>query len=225
MHVVNDDGGDNVASDWTMKLTGEIGTASPNSFPGSESGTSVTIPAGKGYLVTDNLAVSGYLLTSPDPDCKRDAGSGGLAAGTTVTCTITRNDQRAHVNVTINYFPSNVTPPEDTILSISGANANPTTAKGSDGTTSVALDSNASWSIDVQSVSSGWTAEAPSGTGTCSSGGLNEGQTVSCTYTFDQPGGVPVTAPVRAPIAGVPFLTLVLPRRWIPRRWRTTRAR
>jgi hypothetical protein len=213
MHVVNDDGGDNVASDWHLKLTGEIGTASPNNFPGVDSPgyTAVTIPAGKGYLVTDDLAVSGYALTNPDPDCRRDAGSGGLAAGQVVTCTITRNDQRAHVSVTINVVG---TDPGDIVLGINGANSSPTSITSS---TSVALDSNASWSVSHDAGASGYDVGT---SGTCSSSGLNEGQTVSCTYTFTEPP----PAPARAPSALLPFVPLLWPRRRTTRRWRSTLA-
>jgi hypothetical protein len=215
MHVVNDDGGDATASDWTMKITGEVGSGvSPNNFAGSESGTSVTITAGKGYLVTDNLAVSGYSAPSASSDCKRDPGA-GLSPGQVVTCTITRSDLRAHVNVTIAY--SGAAPADDAVLDISGANASPTSVSGA-GTTSVALDSNASWSVTYSSGASGYSMDS---SGNCGNSGLNEGQTVSCTYTFTEP---PPPAPARAPIAGIPFLPVLAPRRWIPRRWRSNRA-
>jgi hypothetical protein len=91
MHVITNRAAAAVASDWIMKITGEVGSGvSPNNFAGSESGTTVTITAGKGYLVTDNVAVAGYSVTS-SADCKRNPGV-GLPAGADVTCTITRND-------------------------------------------------------------------------------------------------------------------------------------
>lgn len=216
MHVVNDDGGDADASDWTMKITGEAGSAaSPNNFAGSESGTAVTIPSGKAYLVTDNIAVSGYGSPSPSADCSRLNGSGGLAPGQTVTCTITRTDLRARVNVTIVY--SGATPADEPTLTVAGANASPTSVSG-EGLTPVGLDSNASWSVEHTSGASGYGVDS---SGTCSSSGLNEGQTVSCTFTFTEP---PPPAPEQAPVAGLPLLPFLLPRRWIPRRWRSTRA-
>ena len=215
MQVVNDDGGDAVASDWTMKITGEVGSSSPNNFPGSESGTSVTIVAGKGYLVTDNNVVGGYGAPSASSDCSRLAGSGGLSSGQTVTCTITRTDLRAHVNVTIAIVGA--TPPDAPTLSVSGANASPTSVSG-EGTTSVALDSNASWSVSYDSGASGYSMET---SGNCGNSGLNEGQTVGCTFTFTEPAP---PAPARAPLAALPFLPLLVSRRWIGRRWRMIRA-
>jgi len=200
-----------------MQVTGEIGTASPNNFPGSESGTSVTVPAGKGYLVTDDRAVSGYGAPSPSADCHRNTGS-GLTAGQVVTCTITRSDLRAHVNVTIAY--SGAAPADDAVLDLSGPNVSPSSVSGA-GTTSVALDSNGSWSVTYSSGASGYSIDT---SGNCGSSGLNEGQTVSCTFTFTEPAPAPARAPMQAPVAGLPFIPLLLPRRWVPRRWRSTTA-
>lgn len=213
MHIVNDDGGDAVAANWKMKITGEVGAGvSPNNFDGSESGTSVTITAGEGYLVTDNLAVSGYGAPSPTSDCHRDAGSGGLSSGQVVTCTITRNDLSAHVDVTIAIVGN--APADDPVLSISGANASPTSVSGA-GTTSVRLDSNASWSVDYSSGAAGYSMGT---SGNCGNSGLNEGQTVSCTFTFTEPVAPP------GPSIVVPFIPFLLPRRWATRRWRPTRT-
>jgi hypothetical protein len=213
LDVQNDNGGDNVASDWTIKISGEVGLGvSQNNFPGSESGTPVTVTAGMGYQVNDDNAVPGYSGDVTDPDCHP---VNGLAAGASVTCTIIRNDRSAHINVTIAIVGA--TPPDAPTLSVSGPNASPTSVSG-EGTTSVALDSNATWSVTYDSGASGYAVD-PSGT--CGNSGLNEGQTVSCTFTFTEPAP---PAPARAPMAALPFLPLLFPRRWIGRRWRMTRA-
>jgi hypothetical protein len=219
MHVVNDNGGNDQASDWTMKITGEVGLGtSDNNFPGEESpGKSVTITAGLGYLVTDNVRIGYDLSPAPTAGCSRTAGSGGLAPGQTVFCTITRNDQPAKVNVTINVVG---TDPGDIVLAVNANGASQSTVS-STGPTPVTMDSNSSWSVTYDSGASGYDYGS---SGTCSSGGLNEGQAVSCTYTFTEPAPTVVSGSVVwLPIAAAPLLPL-LRRRRDPRRWRSTRA-
>ncbi len=206
MHVVNDNGGVAAAPAWTMKITGEVGSAvSPNNFPGSETGTPVTIKSGKGYSVSDNLAVPGYSDWASG-GCQRDPGV-GLPAGTTVTCTITRDDLPAHLNVTVNFSPTQ--PADNPNLSIIGT-AGPSPASiTSFGLTAVTLDANANFEIVESSPIAGYAIDA--GSGTCSSAGLALNQTVSCTYTYTE---IPPS-----PASPLPFLLLPLVR---PRRWRTT---
>jgi hypothetical protein len=83
-HVVNNNGGTKNAGNFTMQVTGS--GASPSSFPGSESGTTVTLNAGA-YSVGE-VAVANYFATL-SADC-----SGTIAAGETRTCTVTNNDFR-----------------------------------------------------------------------------------------------------------------------------------
>ncbi len=82
-HVVNASG-NAVASDFTMTVTG--GSPSPASFPGSETGTLVTLSAGT-YSVSETTRI-GYTATF-SADC-----SGTIAIGQSKTCTIT-NTQSA----------------------------------------------------------------------------------------------------------------------------------
>src|SRR6185436_13524565 len=57
-HVINDDGGNNVAGDFTMNVSGG---AVPSSFAGAESpGTNVNFPDTATYAVTET-GVTGYL--------------------------------------------------------------------------------------------------------------------------------------------------------------------
>jgi hypothetical protein len=88
-HVIDDNGGQKHANDFTMKVT--AGHPSQSSFAGSESGTTVTVDAGS-YSV-DEDSVSGYTKTL-GADC-----SGTIANGETKTCTITNDDQPAHLIV------------------------------------------------------------------------------------------------------------------------------
>jgi hypothetical protein len=82
-HVINDDGGTAVASDFTMSVTGT--SPNPASFPGVESpGTTVTLGAGS-YSVEESSSL-GYTETK-SADC-----SGTMTFGDTKTCTITNND-------------------------------------------------------------------------------------------------------------------------------------
>ncbi|MBI2781838.1 MAG: hypothetical protein HYX55_08610 [Chloroflexi bacterium] len=205
MQVVNDNGGNALPGAWTMKINGEVGTGvSPNTFGGSEAGTYVTIPAGKGFLVSDNNAVAGY-GSSASPDCSRDPGV-GIPAGTTVTCTITRNDLTPYLNLTVSF--SGAQPPNPS-LSITGT-ANPSpSSKTSFGTTPVTLDANHDYQVVEDTPISGYTL-AVTGNG-CSSTGLALNVIVSCTYTYTE---IPPS-----PASPVPFLLLPILR---PRRWRTT---
>src|ERR1043166_1986866 len=59
-HVINDNGGTAVASNFTMSVTGS--SPSPSSFAGSETGTNVTINAGS-YSVSES-SVFGYVGSS-----------------------------------------------------------------------------------------------------------------------------------------------------------------
>jgi uncharacterized repeat protein (TIGR01451 family) len=85
-HVINDDGGDADASDFTMTVTGN--SPDPASFPGAESpGTAVAIAPGA-YSVGES-GPAGYDASS-SADC-----SGTISLGQTKTCTITNDDQPA----------------------------------------------------------------------------------------------------------------------------------
>jgi hypothetical protein len=83
-HVINDNGRTNVASDFTMSVTG--GNVQPSSsFPGAESpGTEVTLDAGS-YSVSET-GPAGY-TSSFSADC-----TGTIGVGETKTCTVTNND-------------------------------------------------------------------------------------------------------------------------------------
>jgi hypothetical protein len=90
-HVINDNGGSATASQFTMTINGVTATGG-NSFPGAESpGTNKEVTPGS-YSVTET-GPSGY-SASVSADC-----SGTIAAGQTKTCTITNNDDAAHLIV------------------------------------------------------------------------------------------------------------------------------
>lgn len=103
-HVVTDNGGNAVAGDFTMNVTGT--NVSDSSFPGDESGITVTLDAGA-YSVTESGVPSGY-TESDSTDC-----SGTIAAGEHKTCTITNDDQQAYIIV------------DKTVINDNGGNAAP----------------------------------------------------------------------------------------------------
>jgi hypothetical protein len=82
-HVVNDNGGSAVASDFTMTIGGVVASGG-NSFPGSESGTDKVVTTGS-YSVSET-GPAGY-NSSFSSGC-----SGTIAAGQTVNCTFTNDD-------------------------------------------------------------------------------------------------------------------------------------
>ncbi|MGH2809887.1 MAG: prealbumin-like fold domain-containing protein, partial [Actinomycetota bacterium] len=81
-NVVNDSGGTKTASDFTLAV--EVEGPDPASFPGSSSGTQVTLAAGE-YKVTETK-VTGY-TGSFSADC-----TGSIEIGEEKTCIVTNND-------------------------------------------------------------------------------------------------------------------------------------
>jgi hypothetical protein len=81
-HVENDNGGTNVASDFTMNVTGT--NVSDSSFAGSETGVDITLDPGS-FSVSET-GPSGY-SESDSAGC-----TGTIAAGETKTCTIVNDD-------------------------------------------------------------------------------------------------------------------------------------
>lgn len=109
-HVINDDGDIAAASDFTMNVTGT--NVSNPSFPGSESGVTVTLNAGS-YSANEALN-NGYVKTL-SADC-----TGTIAVGESKTCTITNNDiphatrtlgfWQTHTAYTTTWFNSGLNP-------------------------------------------------------------------------------------------------------------------
>lgn len=88
-HVVNSFGGTKVASNFTIGVTG----GTPTSFSGSESGTSVTVPANEYYEVSET-PVTGYSV-GYSSDC-----SGTMPPGGSKTCTVTNTAIQPKLTVT-----------------------------------------------------------------------------------------------------------------------------
>ncbi len=96
-HVVNDDGGSAVASDWQMHVTQGGNDVSGSPFAGAESpGTTNPVSAGT-YNVSESGGPSGYALTYSG-DCNAQ-GNVTVASGGSATCTLTNDDQQASLTV------------------------------------------------------------------------------------------------------------------------------
>jgi len=112
-HVINNNGGNAVAADFTMTVTATNPT--PASFAGVESpGTNVTLDPGS-YGVTEG-GPSGY-TESDSTDCK-----GTVAYGDIKTCTITNDDKQAYVivNKVVNNNYGGTAKPDDFKLTLDG---------------------------------------------------------------------------------------------------------
>jgi hypothetical protein len=175
-HVVNDNGGDNVAADFTMSING-INASGGNSFAGSESGINKNVNPGT-YNVTES-SVTGYTQTSASADC-----TGTIALGETKTCTITNDDDPASITLVKVVINNNG--------GTAGANDFGLLLNGnvvSNGTTTV-VDSNTAHTVNESGLF-GYSFVSLTGDTKCPStlGGttqnLDEGEHITCIITND----------------------------------------
>jgi hypothetical protein len=173
-HVINDNGGTATAANFTMTVTGN--SPSPASFPGSESpGTSVALSPGS-YSVSES-SLAGYSQTSASAEC-----AGTIAAGQTKTCTITNDDQAAHLIVIKHVINDNggTASASDFTLDAGGANDTPDDFAGAEAPgTNVTLNAG-SYAV-TESGPSGYTR---SDSADCA-GSIALGETKTCTVTND----------------------------------------
>ena len=99
-HVINDNGGTKAAADFTLHVKSGTTDVSNSPAAGSESGVSYTLSGGS-YTVSENTPPSGYTQTGITGDCD-SSGVVTVVAGQTKTCTITNDDQAAHLTLTKN---------------------------------------------------------------------------------------------------------------------------
>jgi hypothetical protein len=180
-HVINDNGGTKVASDFTMNVTAT--NPSDDSFPGAESpGTTISLDAGS-YSV-DEGAVSGY-TKSLGTDC-----SGTIALGESKTCTITNDDQAASLTVIKHVINDNggTKVAADFTMNVTASNPSDASFPGAESPgTTITVDAGA-YSVDEGAVS-GYTKSLGAG---CS-GTLAPGGSATCTITNDdQPASLTV---------------------------------
>jgi hypothetical protein len=198
--VVNDNGGTNVAGDWSLHVRegGTVGAGNEvanSPQPGVAPATcrSYTLVAGD-YNVAETGAPTGYTFDGYSGDCA-DANNGTLSgggvtvtAGGTKTCTLTNNDQAASLTIV---KVTNPTPdPTDFAFTTTGS-----------GLSSFSLDTDAAdLTLSNQKVFTGLSAgnyavaeTTPSGwtqtSATCTDGSavsaiaLSLGESVTCTFT------------------------------------------
>lgn len=173
-HVVIDNGGTKNASDFTMNVTGT--NVSSTSFPGSETGTTITLNAGN-YSV-DEGSHDGYTETK-SADC-----TGTIAVGQVKTCTITNDDQPGTLIV------NKVTVPADTQTSF------PITVSGTGNITSptqnIVSGTPAHFTVDsgtysvAEASQAGWSATG----NTCIGVFVPSGGQASCTITNTKLGSI-----------------------------------
>lgn len=172
-HVINDNGGNAVAGDFMMNVTGT--NVSSSSFSGSESGVSVTLDAGS-YSV-DEDSFGGY-TKSLGANC-----SGSIAIGQSKTCIITNND-----------IASTITLIKE-VINDNGGSAGPNSFGISVGGQSVtsgipqAVDANTPIEINEAGLN-GYSFVSITGDNKCPQalGGtvaLDEGENITCTITND----------------------------------------
>src|SRR6266550_750830 len=138
-HVVNDNGGTKVASDFSITVTNNGSAAAP--FAGTEGGTAVSLNPGS-YSVAEGAA-AGY-TASLSAGC-----TGTIATGESRTCTITNNDIAAQLTVikhVVNDNGGTKVASDFAITVTSNGSANAPFA-GSEGGTTVTLNAG-SYSVD-----------------------------------------------------------------------------
>ena len=170
--VVNDDGGDAVAGDFTMTING-VSVAGGSSFAGAAApGVTKTLTSVGAYSVTE-AAEPGYTQTGASADC-----SGTIALGESKTCTITNDDQPATLivkKVVVNDNGGTATA-DDFSFQVNGGSAIGFEADGQNdltvdaGTYNVVEPAVAGYSTTYQG---------------CSNIQLDPGETATCTVTND----------------------------------------
>src|SRR5438876_442399 len=177
--VNNTNGGTKVSSDFTINVTGNAAT--PSSFPGSSTGTTVTLNAGA-YSVSESVP-TGY-AASYSTDC-----SGSIAVGQTKTCTITNQDQPPTLKIIKHVVNNNggTATADQWTMHVGAGNPSQNDFAGSE--TGVTVTINAGqYSVDETGGPSGYQASAWTCTGGSQNGNtitLALAQTATCTITND----------------------------------------
>src|SRR5213594_3729363 len=170
--VNNTNGGTKVSSDFTINVTGNAAT--PSSFPGSSTGTTVTLNAGN-YSVSESVP-TGY-AASYSTDC-----SGSIAVGQTKTCTITNQDQPPTLKIIKHVVNNNggTATADQWTMHVGAGNPSQNDFAGSE--TGVTVTINAGqYSVDETGGPSGYAKTLGAG---CS-GTMPVGGFVTCTITND----------------------------------------
>ena len=96
-NVVNDNGGTAIADQWSIHVKSGSSEVTGSPQAGSESGTSYALNAGT-YTASETGGPSGYTFTGFSGDCDT-SGNVTVVAGQTKTCTLTNDDNTAHLKL------------------------------------------------------------------------------------------------------------------------------
>ena len=215
-HVVNLDGGQKVASEFSMTING-VNVLGTSTFPGDEAGTTRTVATGV-YNVTE-VQLPGY-TASYSTDC-----AGTIAYGETKTCTITNDDIVSTIGLVKTATPATVNAGENITYtlawSVTGVNpvhdailtdplpANTTFVSANCGTTvgTCTIDSSTStisWTLGTRNA--GETGTVTFVVKTASP--IVNGTVITNTGTFDTTETPPVTSTVNTPVVSAPILSI-----------------
>lgn len=159
-HVVNDNGGTAVASDFSLHVkNGSNADVTNSPQPGSETGTNYSLTQGS-YKVSED-AVTGYTQTGFSGDCD-SSGNVTVVAGQTKTCTITNDDNapQLHLRKTVTNDNGGTASATDWTLTATGTGGSPTNLSGT-----TPVDSGSTFKADTYALAetggpSGYTAGA-----------------------------------------------------------------
>lgn len=170
-HVITDNGGTAVASNFTMNVTGT--NVSDDSFPGDEAGTTVTLNAGD-YSV-DEEVYFGYAKTLGQ-NC-----SGSVQSGSDVTCTVTNDDIAPKLTVIKDVITDNggTAVAGNFTMNVTGTNVSDASFPGDEAGTTVTLDAG-QYSVDEDN----YFGYAKTLGQNCS-GNISIGEEKTCTITND----------------------------------------
>ncbi|HWQ95800.1 MAG TPA: hypothetical protein VN368_00360 [Candidatus Methylomirabilis sp.] len=171
VHVMNDDGGTMIASDFAVTVTAK--NPSPSIFSGSETGTTVTMKNSE-YKVTE-LAVKGYKV-SYSPGC-----SGRINMNEAKTCVVTNDDIAPHLKVIKHVINDNggTAKASDFTMFVYGNNPSPWSFPGSETGTDIKIGQG--W----YSVNENWNQDYNTSYSEECNGQINMGEIKTCTITND----------------------------------------
>ncbi len=192
--VVNDNAGSNVASDFTMTITG-VTAIGGNSFAGASGAGVDKVLSTIGAYSVGEVAFPGYSMTGASAQC-----SGTIALGETKTCTITNNDNppvatQGTITIVTNVINDNggTAVPADFSSMPLGSNVVPNTQQpGSNAGVNFTIDPGSHGAVLY--LQTGYMLT--SATAGCS-GSIAAGETKTCTLTIDdQPATITVVKQV-----------------------------
>jgi uncharacterized repeat protein (TIGR01451 family) len=187
-HVVNDNGGAAVASNWSLHLKNGANEVTGSPQAGSETGDTYTVSAGS-YSVSETGGPSGYAATFSG-DCNA-TGAVTVSVGQEKTCTITNNDIAPRLTVIKHVVNKGGSTTQASAFTMDVTATNPSNAHfpGNEAGTTITLNAG-QYSVDESGGPSTFVKDLSA---TCA-GTIAVGQEKTCTITNTKvlPGGVVV---------------------------------